>query len=83
MNEENQLLNWILPLVSCDILCHFGNFLKTLLMNKFPKYYHFNFVFIGIFCIARFIWCNIVMDDWNSNEKNDLVSDNNCNIVSL
>ena len=51
MNEENQLLNWILPLVSCDILRHFGNFLKTLLMNKFPKYYHFNLSLLVYFAL--------------------------------
>ena len=54
-------------------------FLVTLCMNKFtyiviPTYFQFiqmpiietNF---GMICIQAILWWNIVMDDWNANEK--------------
>ena len=61
-------------------------------MNKFTNIViHTYFQFIqmpimetnfGIFCILTNMWWNIVMCDWNFDDK-DLVSDSYCNIVDL
>ena len=80
------LLQCIWYLVSYALTCHYGKLIlptiiKPTIIVLDDKWVH---LLAKTLCsLVNNLWWNIVMDDWNLDEKNHLVSESNCNTLNV